>query len=102
MENAQLSQVDMEVLIEKTTGAKTVPGLVPVLHGDTTVGDDPHCQQERLPVVTQGPDGMVVLREGATPREIQSPDYHKFKVVRTEVDGRMVWEVRPASPDAPV
>lgn len=31
---------------------------------------------------------MVVLGERATPREIQSPDYHKLKVVRAEVDRR--------------
>jgi len=124
METTCLSHVDTETSIDKITEASSVDqsrlasvpkvytmgGVEMISGGDVvpistracanqTSGDGP---QERLSVVTQGLGGVVVLGEWATPREIQSPDYHKFRVVRAEVDGRMVWVVRPVSPTTPV
>ena len=44
----------------------------------------------------------VIVGRSITPREIYSPDYQRLRVVRAEVDGHTVWEVRPASPNPPV
>ncbi|RPA92992.1 hypothetical protein L873DRAFT_1793939 [Choiromyces venosus 120613-1] len=36
-------------------------------------------------------------RGSRAPREISSPDYQRLKVVRAEVNGQSIWEVRPRS-----
>ena len=41
----------------------------------------------------------IVPGSETIPREMHSPDYNRLRVVRVEVDGHMVWEVRPISPD---
>lgn len=111
MGTVRLSQVDTSTLIDKNTKTSESDqlrlGSISSMHGayptvKLEVPGGGIGSQERLPVVTRGPDGMVVLEEGATPREIHSPDYQKLKVVRAEVDGRMVWEVRSATPETSV